>query len=82
MLWISWVDDNIIVGTQKAVDNGMKTIKFTQPVQVQSLEDEFDLNGIRTPVTPEDAIQYCPRETPSTSYQVRNRHTTDEESVN
>ena len=84
VLWISWVDDNVIVGTQKAVDakkaafaaqmeckmlgkceeylgcvidvkirsNGMKTIKFTQPVQVQSLEDEFDLNGIRTPVTP------------------------------
>ena len=33
-------------------ENGLRKAKFTQPVLVQKLQDEFDLSGGRVPKTP------------------------------
>ena len=72
VIWVSWIDDYLVVGSDKAVakvkrammgrfecedvgdiveyvgckidiDRETQTLKFTQPVLLQSYEDEFDL---------------------------------------
>ena len=84
VIWISWIDDCLCVGEEKAVkmakeqlkqqfecdDIGEmneyigckvdyskenRSIKLTQPVLLQSFEDEFDLPSTKNPATPATA---------------------------
>ena len=83
VIWVSWIDDCLVVGSRKAVEIAKKemmerfecddvgdiveyvgckididkenqTLKFTQPVLLQSYEDEFELPTAvpKTPATP------------------------------
>ena len=84
ILWVSWIDDNLVMGTKEAVEEakqqlmkefecsdegelkeyvgckldirrdskGLSSIKFMQPVLIQSYSDEFDIPSGKFPITP------------------------------
>jgi hypothetical protein len=93
-LWVSWIDDCLVVGSKKGVKKAKKKlidrfdcdvignmdeyvgcklernheerwVKFTQPVLLQSYEDEFDLgkeNATTTPAEPGQVLMPCKEE--------------------